>query len=129
VKEKMGWRLIPMNMPPVFMHRDSPLFFKAGFSDYDVWVTPFKDREIYPGGFYLNNGGLPTIVKREPSASIENQDIVLWHVFGLTHIPRAEDFPIMPVEEAGFTLRPHNFFLQNPSLNLGTTQDMPPARN
>jgi len=25
----------------------------------------------------------------------ENEDIVLWHSFGLTHNPRVEDFPVM----------------------------------
>ena len=117
---------MPMNTQRVLIRRDSPLFHKAGFADYDVWVTPYNDQEIYPGGFYLNNGGLPTIVKGNPTASIENKDIVFWHVFGLTHIPRAEDFPIMPVEETGFMLRPHNFFLQNPNLQLGITQPLPP---
>jgi primary-amine oxidase len=40
-------------------------------------------------------------------------------VFGLTHIPRLEDWPVMPVERIGFMLkvRPSFFFLeQRPSL-------------
>jgi Copper amine oxidase, enzyme domain len=28
---------------------------------------------------------------------IEGQDIVLWHTFGMTHFPRPEDWPVMPV--------------------------------
>ena len=31
---------------------------------------------------------------------------VLWHIFGTTHIVRPEDFPIMPIETVGFTLKP-----------------------
>jgi len=34
----------------------------------------------------------------ERDECIEDEDLVLWHVFGVTHIPRVEDFPIMPVE-------------------------------
>jgi primary-amine oxidase len=30
--------------------------------------------------------------------------------FGLTHSPRVEDFPVMPVEIVGFMLKPEGFF-------------------
>lgn len=54
---------------------------------------------------------------------IKNADIVLWHSFGVTHIPRIEDYPVMPVEMIGFQLKPFNFFDANPGL------DIPGARN
>ncbi|MGE0633625.1 MAG: histamine oxidase, partial [Pseudobdellovibrionaceae bacterium] len=38
--------------------------------------------------------------------NIENKDIVLWYSFGITHIPRPEEWPIMTVHRAGFTLMP-----------------------
>jgi len=43
---------------------------------------------------------------------------VLWHSFGLTHFPRTEDWPIMPVDYTGFTLKPTGFFDQNPALDV-----------
>ncbi len=49
---------------------------------------------------------------------IDGQDLVVWHSFGLTHFPRPEDWPIMPVDTTGFTLKPHGFFDQNPTLNV-----------
>ena len=55
--------------------------------------------------------------------SIENQDIVVWHSFGATHVCRPEDFPVMPVEYVGFTLKPNGFFAENPAM------DLPPDRN
>lgn len=42
------------------------------------------------------------------------------YVFGVTHIPRLEDWPVMPVEHIGFTLTPHGFF------NCSTAVDVPP---
>jgi Cu2+-containing amine oxidase len=38
--------------------------------------------------------------------------------FGVTHVPRVEDFPVMPVEHTGFTLKPDGFFNGNPSLDI-----------
>jgi primary-amine oxidase len=34
------------------------------------------------------------------------------------HFPRLEDWPIMPVDYAGFTLKPDGFFGPNPTLDL-----------
>ena len=43
---------------------------------------------------------------------------MLWHTFGLTHFPRPEDWPVMPVDYARFTLKPYGFFDRNPTLNV-----------
>jgi primary-amine oxidase len=43
---------------------------------------------------------------------------VLWHVFGPTHLPRPEDWPVMPVDSAGFTMKPTGFFDRNPALDV-----------
>jgi len=42
------------------------------------------------------------------------------HVYptGVTHIVRPEDFPVMPVEHVGFTLKPFGFFSGNPAVDL-----------
>lgn len=45
-------------------------------------------------------------------------DPVVWHCFGLTHIVRPEDFPVMPAESAGFTLKPVGFFRGNPGIDI-----------
>jgi primary-amine oxidase len=36
----------------------------------------------------------------------------------VTHIPRAEDWPVMPTEVVGFHLLPVNFFDKNPALDV-----------
>jgi primary-amine oxidase len=50
--------------------------------------------------------------------SIAGKDIVVWYTMGITHLPRPEDWPVMPVHEAGFKLIPTGYFSRNPALNL-----------
>lgn len=38
--------------------------------------------------------------------------------FGLTHNPRIEDFPVMPVERVSVMLKPDGFFTKNPALDV-----------
>jgi primary-amine oxidase len=54
---------------------------------------------------------------------VSEADCVVWYNFGLTHIVRPEDFPVMPVELIGFHLKPAGFFEVNPAV------DLPPTRN
>ena len=55
--------------------------------------------------------------------NLVDTDIVLWYTFGVTHFVRPEDWPVMPVEYAGFLLTPNGFFDRNPAL------DLPPSTN
>ena len=54
---------------------------------------------------------------------LTDTDVVLWYSFGVTHVPRPEDWPVMPVELAGFLLQPVGFFDRNPALDLPPPQD------
>ncbi|GIS87712.1 MAG: hypothetical protein CM1200mP18_04220 [Gammaproteobacteria bacterium] len=49
--------------------------------------------------------------------AIDDTDVVIWHTIGVLHLPRPEDFPVMPVEYVGFTLKPVGFFERNPTLD------------
>jgi len=113
-------------MPRLMAHPDSYVWEKAGFARHALWVTPYTDdlEQRYPDGRFVfnRNGnfkGLHTWA--EENKNVENQDIVLWHVFGMTHIPRVEDFPVMPIETSGFMLKPYNFFNSNPALDVPGT--------
>lgn len=55
--------------------------------------------------------------------NVEDEDVVVWAVFGLTHNPRVEDWPVMPVETHQIMLRPSDFFEGNPAI------DVPSSRN
>jgi primary-amine oxidase len=50
--------------------------------------------------------------------SVEDTDLVLWYVFAHMHVPRTEDWPVMPVSSIGFHLKPDGFFDRNPALDL-----------
>lgn len=48
--------------------------------------------------------------------SLLGADPVVWYTFGVTHFVRPEDYPVMPCDTIGFTLRPVGFFEANPAL-------------
>lgn len=117
----VAWKLVPGNGPRMLVQPDSPVRTRAGFTDFDVWVTRFEDSQIFAGGDFLGQDvaeGLPKWVGEDENASIVNTDIVLWHVFGVSHFPRIEDWPLMPVETCGFWFKPVGFFTQNPSMDV-----------
>jgi primary-amine oxidase len=97
---------------------------RGGFARHATHVTPYAEDQLYPAGKYVpqTSGepsmGLPQWLEDHSSKNIENTDVVLWHTFGLTHFPRAEDFPLMPTEAVSLILRPNNFFERNPGLDI-----------
>ena len=115
-----GYRLVPGSNVKSMHQPDSPFMKRAGFIEHDLWVTPFDARENHPSGSYVNmsagGDGLPEWTKKD--RSVKDEDLVLWYTAGLMHVPRPEDFPIMPVEYIGFKLQPVGFFDQNPALDL-----------
>ena len=62
--------------------------------------------------------GLPQYTKN--NRSIVDCDLVTWHTIGLTHVPRPEDWPVMPVEKARLNLIPVGFFDKSPVMDLPT---------
>ena len=44
--------------------------------------------------------------------------MVLWYVFGIHHITRPEDWPVMPTDAVSFWLKPFGFFDRNPALDV-----------
>ena len=44
--------------------------------------------------------------------------MVLWYTMGVTHIPRPEEWPVMPVTHVGFKMIPGGFFTRNPALDV-----------
>ena len=118
--QPVGYKLVPGGNVVPFAHEDSSFIRRAGFTTRHLWVTPFAPDERFPAGEYPNQhpggAGLPEWTKAD--RPIEDTDIVLWYTLGSHHLPRPEDWPVMPVERAGFALRPFGFFDANPSLDV-----------
>jgi primary-amine oxidase len=116
----VAYRLCPGETTLPFAQPDSPLLRRAGFLANNLWATPYSAEERYPAGEYPNQnpnpGGLPEWTRAD--REIADRDLVLWFTFGQTHIPRLEDWPVMPVGTVGFMLRPDGFFEGNPALDL-----------
>jgi primary-amine oxidase len=112
-----GDNAFPLASPNAWWRR------RAGFVNHHVWVTPYSEDEKYAAGDYPNqsSGGDGLIQWTEANRSIEDQDIVFWYTFGHTHIPRSEDYPVMPTAYIGFLLKPNGFFDSNPA------NDVPPS--
>ena len=93
---------------------------RAGFVEHHVWVTPFDLAERYAAGDYPNQSGCTDGLLKwiEADRKIDNTDLVFWYTFGHTHIPRLEDWPVMPTAYIGFLLKPSGFFDHNPANDL-----------
>ncbi len=119
-----GYKLIPGGNVLAFSHPDAPVTQRAAFATRHLWVTPYRPDERYPAGDYPNQhpggAGLPAWTKAD--REIENTDIVLWYTLGAHHITRPEDWPVMPADRAGFTLKPAGFFDRNPALDVAPSQ-------
>lgn len=90
------------------------------YVDNQYWVTPYDAGERYAGGeFAVQSDGTDTLgAWVRANRSIENTDIVSWYTVGFHHVPRSEDWPVMPAHWVGFTLAPFNFFDRNPAINV-----------
>ncbi|KAK4517236.1 uncharacterized protein ATC70_000568 [Mucor velutinosus] len=123
-KTPVGWKISSGHTAPFYAQPDSLVAERAGFAKKTLWVTPYDENQMFAGGFYCNQSGGDDTVEvwaNKSVQSIEQKDIVLWYTFGITHLPRVEDFPIMPVEYCGFTMKPCNFFIANPGMDVPPT--------
>ncbi len=125
----------PVNGKPVGYKIQAPPFQKmladadsfhhkrAEFADHNIYVTKYQDGELYAGGKYTNQsrGGTGVRSWANRKDSVKDEDIVLFVQFGINHVPRVEDFPVMPCEVLKVSLKPANFFDRNPAI------DVPPS--
>ncbi|MCU0331660.1 MAG: hypothetical protein MUC47_11895 [Candidatus Kapabacteria bacterium] len=113
-----GYCLMPGTSVRPYLTEGHAVRKRAGFADYAFWATQYREGEFYASGSYPNQNvtstGLPAI--SQDNAVIRNQDVVIWYTMGVTHVPRPEEWPIMPMEHVRFSLVPMGFFDRNPLL-------------
>jgi primary-amine oxidase len=122
----VGYKFIPLATQLLLADPNSVQAKRAQFAQHHVWVTKHHDGELYAGGRYTLQSqqevdGVADAVKR--GESVVDTDVVVWSTFGITHNPRVEDWPVMPVEIFQLMIKPADFFTANPSL------DVPSSRN
>lgn len=120
VGEPTAYVLLPEGQPGLLAAEGASIRKRAGFATRHLWVTQHDRNQMWAAGYTPNQhpggAGLPSYAAAD--RDIDGQDIVVWHSFGLTHFPRPEDWPVMPVDYAGFKLRPDGFFDRNPTLDV-----------
>ncbi|MDQ4502117.1 primary-amine oxidase [Sinomonas sp. ASV322] len=118
--EPVGYKLHPHGQPTLLADPGSSVAARAAFATKDLWVTAYDEAERYPTGDFVNQhpggAGLPAYQAKD--RELDGTELVVWHTFGLTHFPRPEDWPIMPVDHVGFRLRPEGFFDRSPVLDV-----------
>jgi primary-amine oxidase len=118
-----AYKLVASASIPALMDPQAPQYLRAPVIGHSVWVTRQHEEERFPCGDYptqsLHDDGMTRWVSDDEP--LENTDVVLWYVFGIHHITRVEDWPVMPADVVGFWLKPFGFFDQNPSI------DVPPS--
>ena len=118
--EPVGYKIAPGENVLPFHHDNAVIMKRAAFMTGHLWVTAYNRGEMFAAGNYPNQhpggDGLPKWMSK--NRDLEDTDVVVWYTFGHNHIPRLEDWPVMPVAYTGFSLRPNGFFDQNPALDI-----------
>ncbi len=121
--QPVGYRLMPGENCPPLVQPDAAVMRRAGFTTNHLWVTPYQPRERYAAGDYPNQHPTGDGLARWTQAdrNVENTEVVLWYVFASNHVPRPEDWPVMPVAAIGFHLKPDGFFERSPAMDVPPT--------
>jgi primary-amine oxidase len=115
-----AYKLVPGGALPALLDPASPVFERAQAIGHTLWVTPHREDERWPCGELptqsAEDRGLPAWTAQD--RPIEDTDVVLWYVFGINHVTRPEEWPVMPVDTVSFWLKPDGFFDRNPALDV-----------
>ncbi len=121
--DSVGYKFIPGDNCLPYAAATASWRKRAGFVNHHVWVTPYQADEKFAAGNYPNQhkGGDGLVKWTQKNRSVADTDVVFWYTMGHTHLPRTEDYPVMPAAYIGFLLKPAGFFTSNPA------NDLPPS--
>ncbi|KAF8606428.1 peroxisomal copper amine oxidase [Ceratobasidium sp. AG-I] len=104
---------------------------RAGFAEKAVWVVP-EDETVLGGRKWPAGRHVPqtrtqpkdSVVEwAQNGDSVEDKDILLFLTVGVNHVPRPEDWPVMPTEHLRVVFKPIGFFKANPALDVKVPVD------
>jgi primary-amine oxidase len=115
-----GYLLHPGENSVPYLLPDSEIRRRADFVNHHFWATQFHPSELHAAGDYPNQSlpGEGLMKWTAANRPLEGQDVVVWYTFGITHVPRPEEWPVMTATLAGFKLLPASFFSRNPALDV-----------
>lgn len=128
-RKPVGYKILYNNVnPSILTNESSGVSKRAAFAQHNLWVTKKLEDENFPAGEF------PTQSNPAKSAGIDSwiggrdetlndEKLVVWCSFGVLHLPRVEDFPIMPCETTGITFKPDGFFKGNPALDISPVKE------
>ncbi|KAL8755637.1 MAG: hypothetical protein Q9199_003507 [Rusavskia elegans] len=122
--QPVSYKIVAPAFQKMLADNDSFHHKRAEFADHNIYVTKYRDDELYAGGKYTNQsrGGDGVRAWANRNDNVTDTDLVVFVQFGLQHVTRVEDFPVMPCEIIEVAFKPVNFFDKNPAL------DVPPSR-
>jgi primary-amine oxidase len=113
-----GYMLMPGETGFPYLSRENSIRKRAGFINHAAWFTAYRDGEQSAAADFPTTApegqGLPAYIADDQP--LIEKDVVLWFTFGVTHVPRPEEWPVMNMHKTGFMLMPVNFFSRNPML-------------
>ncbi|KAF7192390.1 Copper amine oxidase 1 [Pseudocercospora fuligena] len=118
----VGYKIHAPPMQFLLADQDSYHHKRAEFADHNIYLTKYREDELFAGGTFTNQsrGGTGVRSWADRNEHLDGEPVV-WVNFGLNHFPRVENFPVMPAETIKIMLRPDNFFGKNPAI------DVPPS--
>lgn len=87
-KKPIGYKIVNRDAPRLLAKENSIVWKRAAFARHALWVTPFKDEQLYAAGEFVTQSsgdpsfGIPEYIKEDKP--VENTDLVVWLTFGLT---------------------------------------------
>lgn len=122
----VSYKIVSTQTPRMMAKENSVPAKRAPWARHAMNVVKYEEDRLYPSGVHVsqNSCEVPVGIKNwigNGTDNIENTDVLVFHTFGISHVPAPEDFPLMPAEPITLLIRPRNFFTENPAL------DVPPS--
>lgn len=115
--EPTAYAIVPGENAPALQSPNSAPRRRAPFLNHHLWVTRYDPAHMYASGESISLPGESDGVHAwsADNESLVDADVVLWYTHSVVHLPRPEDWPVMPAHTAGFRLVPVGFFGANPT--------------